>query len=226
MGATPPSWRVGVKAGDTVSVHATYDTRRADWYEVMGIMAVAVYDGTLSGSQDAQAGDCPTTGPPPSGCIPQDAGPDPRASAARTTTTGAADGAPDPLSLWSCTGAEQQDQHLSPSRTTEIRTPARACRRSSPGRRSPSTTATRIPSVNDPYAFHTITACKDPCNGTTGIAYPIANGPVTFDSGELGYNGNGGSFGRRSGLRYRHLEDARAICRPAPTRTSAGFIRS
>ena len=80
-----------------------------------------------------------------------------------------------------------------------------------------------IPSVN---AFHTITACKDPCNGTTGIAYPIANGPVTFDSGELGYNGNGGSFGRRSGLRYRHLEDARRICRPAPTRTSAGSIRS
>ncbi|MGC1814460.1 MAG: hypothetical protein WA696_10015, partial [Solirubrobacterales bacterium] len=29
MGATPPSWRVQVKAGDTVSVHATYDTRRA-----------------------------------------------------------------------------------------------------------------------------------------------------------------------------------------------------
>ena len=46
MGATPPSWRVQVKAGDTVSVHATYDTRRADWYEVMGIMPVAVYDGT------------------------------------------------------------------------------------------------------------------------------------------------------------------------------------
>ena len=46
MGATPPSWRVQVKAGDTVSVHATYDTRRADWYEVMGIMPVAVYNGT------------------------------------------------------------------------------------------------------------------------------------------------------------------------------------
>ncbi len=28
MGATPPTWRVEVKAGDTVSVHATYDTRR------------------------------------------------------------------------------------------------------------------------------------------------------------------------------------------------------
>ena len=35
--------------------------------------------------------------------------------------------------------------------------------------------------------FHTITACKAPCNRTTGIAYPLANGPVDFDSGELGF---------------------------------------
>jgi plastocyanin len=48
------------------------------------------------------------------------------------------------------------------------------------------------PTVN---AFHTITACLQPCNASTGIAYPIANGPVTFDSGELGFNGNQGSFG-------------------------------
>jgi Ca2+-binding RTX toxin-like protein len=48
------------------------------------------------------------------------------------------------------------------------------------------------PSIN---AFHTITACKAPCNQSTGIAYPIANGPVSFDSGELGFNGNNGSVG-------------------------------
>jgi len=35
--------------------------------------------------------------------------------------------------------------------------------------------------------MHTITACKSPCNRSTGIAYPLANGPVTFDSGNLGY---------------------------------------
>ena len=48
-----------------------------------------------------------------------------------------------------------------------------------------------VPRVN---AFHTITGCKEPCTGTTGIAYPIANGPVTFDSGELGFNGNNGGI--------------------------------
>jgi plastocyanin len=35
--------------------------------------------------------------------------------------------------------------------------------------------------------YHTITGCKAPCNQKTGIAYPLANGPATFDSGELGY---------------------------------------
>jgi plastocyanin len=36
--------------------------------------------------------------------------------------------------------------------------------------------------------LHTLTACRAPCNRSTGIAYPIANGPVTFDSGQLGFN--------------------------------------
>ena len=40
----------------------------------------------------------------------------------------------------------------------------------------------------DENTFHTITSCKAPCNGRTGIAYPIANGPVSFDSGQLGFN--------------------------------------
>ena len=47
-------WRVKVKAGDTVSVHATYDTTRSDWYEVMGIMPIAVYNGTDVGGKDAR----------------------------------------------------------------------------------------------------------------------------------------------------------------------------
>src|SRR5262249_21845984 len=64
MGATPDNWRVQVQGGDHVSVHATYDTSRADWYEVMGIMPIAVYDGTLPGDpsvKDAQASNIPQT---------------------------------------------------------------------------------------------------------------------------------------------------------------------
>ena len=35
--------------------------------------------------------------------------------------------------------------------------------------------------------FHTITACKAPCNRSTGISYPLADGEIDFDSGELGF---------------------------------------
>jgi plastocyanin len=45
-----------------------------------------------------------------------------------------------------------------------------------------------LDSTEQKNIFHTLTACKAPCNRSTGIAYPIANGPKTFDSGQLGFN--------------------------------------
>ena len=35
--------------------------------------------------------------------------------------------------------------------------------------------------------WHTITACRAPCNRQTGIAYPLADGRAQFDSGQLGF---------------------------------------
>jgi hypothetical protein len=35
-------------------------------------------------------------------------------------------------------------------------------------------------------AFHTITACQNPCGLDTGISYPLANGPGGYDSAQLG----------------------------------------
>jgi plastocyanin len=34
--------------------------------------------------------------------------------------------------------------------------------------------------------YHSITSCKAPCNRKTGIAYPLADGPVQFESNTLG----------------------------------------
>ncbi len=34
--------------------------------------------------------------------------------------------------------------------------------------------------------WHSLTSCNAPCNRSTGIAYPIANGKFRFDSGQLG----------------------------------------
>ena len=35
--------------------------------------------------------------------------------------------------------------------------------------------------------WHTVTSCRAPCNRGSGIGYPLAGGPVKFDSGQLGY---------------------------------------
>ncbi len=35
--------------------------------------------------------------------------------------------------------------------------------------------------------WHSITACRTPCTGGSGVGYPLADGPVDFDSGQLGY---------------------------------------
>jgi plastocyanin len=180
MGGTSAGWKVSVPAGDKVSVHATYDTRRADWYEVMGIMAIAVYKGTISGAPDAQSDD-----------IPQNELLTHSHLSENDNHGGDPTGAPDPLALPSVAvpngtvGIQQFAYQGVPNAGPSVPT-------IEPGQSLTFKSYDAVPSVN---AFHTITACKDPCTATTGVAYPIANGAVTFDSGELGFNGNQGSFG-------------------------------
>jgi plastocyanin len=182
MGATPgPFWRVKVPAGDRLSVHATYDSRRADWYEVMGIMPVVVYDGTDVGGLDAQAPNIPQTELLTHGHLSEN-----------DNHGGSPTGAPDPLSLWSAPvpnntiGIQSFSYQGAPNAGPSVPT-------IEPGQALTFRNYDAVANVN---AFHTITACKAPCNGSTGIAYPIADGPVTFDSGELGFNGNDGAIGK------------------------------
>jgi plastocyanin len=176
MGATPgPFWRVKVQDGDKLSVHATYDTQRADWYEVMGIMPVVVYDGTDVGGKDALASDIPQTEILTHGHLSEN-----------DNHGGSPTGAPDPLSLWSAPapnhtiGIDEFAFQGVPGAGPSVPTVE-------PGQALTFRNYDAAPSRN---AFHTITSCKEPCTGSTGIAYPIADGPVTFDSGELGFNGN------------------------------------
>jgi plastocyanin len=180
MGATPPSWRVKVKAGDRVSVHATYDTRRADWYEVMGIMPVAVYDGTDVGGNDAQDPTIPQAGVLTHTHLSEN-----------DNHGGAPTGAADPQYLPSAPvpgnaiGIQSFSYQGDPNAGFGVPTVE-------PGQALTFRNYDAVPSVN---AFHTITACRAPCTASTGVAYPVANGPVTFDSGELGFNGNNGGVG-------------------------------
>jgi plastocyanin len=40
---------------------------------------------------------------------------------------------------------------------------------------------------DEEQAWHSITSCRAPCNRGSGVGYPLAQGPIKFDSGQLGY---------------------------------------
>ena len=177
MGATPEDWRVKLKAGDKVSVNSTYDVKRASWYEVMGIMPVAVYNGTDVGGVGAFSAKIPTNGVLTHGHLDENRNhggtttglPDPRFLAGYPNP-------PSPIGIEDY-NYEQGDLDGGGGRARPPEVQA--------GQSLRYFNYDASQSVN---TFHTLTACKQPCNRSTGIAYPVADGSVTFDSGQLGHN--------------------------------------
>jgi plastocyanin len=180
MFGTTPQWRVELKPGDVVSVSATYDTTRASWYEGMGIMPLAVYRGTGVGGVDPFITKLDQKGMLTHGELKEN-----------RDTAGGPIGMPDPRSMATTpfTGA-----------TFNISDYFYA--RGDLNKRS------RIPVVKPGQALtfenkdwdalgvlHTITACAAPCNRRGGISFPLADGPVEFDSGNLGITPIASSFG-------------------------------
>jgi hypothetical protein len=177
MTATPESWRVGVRRGDVLSVSATYDTSRASWYESMGIMPVEFNPGG--------------TGPDPFVTRVDVAGAVTHGPLTENRNHGGEfAGLPDPRRLL---GAAP------PAAGVEIRGFAYRgggdLGATARGVRPPVIRAGRsLRFVNADASrgiLHSITSCRAPCNRTTGIAYPLANGPARFDSGNLGYGPRG-----------------------------------
>jgi plastocyanin len=172
MTATPSTWRVHVKAGDVLSVSATYNTDNWSWYEVMGIMVVWFAPGT-GGAPAFQDGiDVP--GVVTHGHLPENDNHGGDITAAYA----------DPATLTS--GPKVTDVDI-------------ANFKYAPGDLGGATaiptvkagTALKFTNLDAPshYGYgtwHTITTCKLPCNRSTGIAYPIANAPLQLDSGQLG----------------------------------------
>jgi plastocyanin len=177
MGATPNNWRVKMQPGDTLGVHATYDVSKASWYEVMGIMPVAVYDGTNVGGVDAINGQIPTRQVLTHTHLDENRNhggtstglPDPRFLKGDATP-------PNPIGIQDYNYLQGDlaggGGHAKPP---EVQA-------------GQSLTFKNLDASQSVNTFHTLTACKAPCNRSTGIAYPIANGSTTFDSGQLGYN--------------------------------------
>ncbi|HSS59391.1 MAG TPA: hypothetical protein VLK59_15365 [Solirubrobacteraceae bacterium] len=177
MTATRFDWRVKVKRGDVLSVSATYDSKRASWYESMGIDPVAFAPGA-PGGVDPFSGKLDRHGRLTHGHLRENRNhggktgglSDPRKLAAVPAAL-------DPLAISNFLyGQGDLLRGGAASRPPEI---------------SPGQTLTFVNRDAADTIYHTITACRAPCNRTTGIAYPLADGPVDFDSGELGYGPQG-----------------------------------
>jgi plastocyanin len=175
MTVSRPRWRVALRKGDRLGISATYETRLASWYESMGIMIAWM------APPDARAPDpflrpraISTTGALTHGHL-----------AEASNHGGVPTGLPDPAKL--------------PGGATLADSIGVSAFRYLPGDGTLPGSLANPPVFREGQAvrfgnidaagiiYHTITACRDPCTGSTGISYPLANGPVDFDSGELGY---------------------------------------
>jgi plastocyanin len=176
MTTTKPDWKVDLQPGDEVAISATYDTSRGSWYESMGIMFTWYADGAdQGGGKDPFSQPVDTRGQITHGHLAENDNhggpkiavlPDARKLlAGRRTKT---------VTIKDFTyGRGDLAQSGSAARPPVV----------SPGQ----SIRFRNDDSDDRPIYHTITACKEPCNGRTGIAYPLANGRVDFDSGELGF---------------------------------------
>lgn len=170
MTVTRPDWRVQLRKGDILSVSGTYDTRRASWYESMAIMPTAVYDGTDAGGVDPFVTAPDTTGLVTHGHLPENdvhGGQTSGLPDARDMMNGRPAGGPITITNFIYGKGDLNNGGRIPTVKR--------------GR-----SLTFLNADDAQTIWHTITACRAPCNKTTGIAYPLANGKSDFDSGELG----------------------------------------
>jgi plastocyanin len=180
MTGTKPSWKIAVKSGDKLNVSATYDTRRASWYESMGIMVIFWADGKRPGAKNPFTSKIDTRGLLTHGHLPENnhhgGKPRPGLRDARSISSGIS--ADNIFIKGFVYGLGDFNLNGRKGRPPVVRA-------------GQSLTFTNLDATQQigpqQSAYHTITACKAPCTASTGIAYPLANASVQFDSGELGY---------------------------------------
>jgi plastocyanin len=173
-------WKVAVKAGDIVREHATYDTRNASWYESMGINQTFWAKGHVPGAVDPFTATLDTSGILTHGHLKENDNhggdamklPDARKMLSGKATT--------KIAIRNYIYGRGDFQLAG---TAAGRPPVVRAGRSITFTNLDATVGTS-PSAS---AYHTITACKAPCTASVGIAYPLANARIQFDSGELGY---------------------------------------
>jgi plastocyanin len=174
MTITRPDWSVQVHAGDVLSTTTTYDTKRASWYESMGIMVVFMADGT--GGRDPFQTPVDQRGKISHGHLPEN---DHHGGKLVTMKN------PLKFSPVAADPANQIDINDYIYETGDF---------TGPGTLPTVKAGQQLTFFNqdapkEAGIWHSLTACKAPCNKATGIAYPIADADVGFDSGQLGKAG-------------------------------------
>ena len=172
MTASRPDWRVKVREGDVLSVNATYDTTRGAWWESMGIMVT--YMANSGPGVNPFKKRVIYRGRPTHGHLPEN-----------NNHGGGSTSLPDPRQL--------PDGSENPGNVDMVDFKYQLGDLSLPGPAGlppvirPGQTLNFRNQVDDQkQIYHSITSCKAPCNRSTGIAYPIADGEVQFESNTLG----------------------------------------
>jgi len=178
MSATTDAWKVNVKKGDVLSVSATYDTSRSSWYEVMGIMVVGITKNPVPGGVDPfdpSTGTVDQTDYLTHGRLKENID-----SGVRKHNVGLRN----PIRLRTGPFKDRIIIKNFLYNQGDLSLPGKS------GLPPAVRQGHSLTFVNEDAPlterFHTITACRAPCNLTGGIGYPLANG-AQFDSGELGY---------------------------------------
>lgn len=203
MEATPRDWRIRLKPGDKVWISVTYKVKKASWYESMGILPMSW-----------------TPKPDPAARDPWENADEVRAMYKQGGTLTHRRlkenidyharkklGLPDPRDLRA--GAPVPQAGI-PIRSFYNTIGGFSAVRGFPASQMRPPTIESGQTVtfenedalagtpNSAQAWHSITSCRAPCNKDSGIGYPLANGPIKFDSGQLGF-GQGASAGVTSG---------------------------
>jgi hypothetical protein len=175
MSATTDAWKVNFKKGDVISTSATYDTRRASWYEVMGIMVMGMTDHPVPGGVDPFTGTVDQTDRLTHGRLKENI----------DEGTGLPTGLKNPIARRS---GPFRDRITIDNFIYSQGDLAQSGRKGRPPRVRQGRSLTFV-NRDDPLTirFHTVTSCRVPCTRSMGIGYPLANGPFGFDSGELGF---------------------------------------
>jgi len=174
MSGTGPNWKVAVKKGDVLSTTATYDTKKASWYEVMGIMVVGITKGD-DGGVDPFTGQLHKTDYLTHPRLPENIDNGGRPNP----------GLSNPLRLRSGPFKDKITIRNFVYQQGDLSMPGK---KGLPPQVQQGKQLTFV-NQDDPLTvrFHTITSCKAPCNKTSGIKFPLVDGPSVFDSGELGF---------------------------------------